>query len=730
MYVLATGSWQESLVDGWSAAQGTPEGSYHWEATLAGGFWDLYSYYEVSGFVQGVGEISGNVDVYYLFEMSGDITGVGYIFSDITAPEPIRIDGYCYGAGVIGSKFNFSRRRSLYPSLRRDLSYAYKDAPIAAIEYVDFSPNKIINLISYEDSKFENTPDFYLIETLEGSGTFFSSRHYPYSPISSGKIDYLVTDIKAGNENNNPLFYQYELLYDIYSTEDGEVITLYKNNEVKINPAEYVIQCSYDVQGSGYERYSATTWRPFDPLKKIHRLRILLPVSMANKDDFFTVDYDKSIYGARSAQRELLELTPLYQQGIDYIVTSGVHLTSSTKIKNDSKVLYLVKDPEDRIKPIGIEPPIYQPDQISQWRLRLNPGSLLTQSGIYNNEPERFYRLTNKYAETYENKYVPITNVRPIRISESIIQVAQYPIFIDETLYKFPTYQIDLYDKTNLSLTSEPGKVAIEVNGVSRTNIKILSIDRKKGYLQLSETLDPTDEIELDFYVDPDYHIVLENLELNPKISTTQALYKISDFPSGLGVAVREYSSDPNTQYVYLYNPSLPESSRSYYMVPEIGASGAIVTSGSFFSICELDLNRMSTDMVKVTDARRVGGGVADEKLLDQWFAENSSISIRDKDSYVGKAFYGGDPTSFGSSVIIHVPSGVIYSARDRWIASLSGVVADPIEAKDRGTREFNFYLDQVIKRYISAGTDYMLIPIDASGNFMNIMNLNYDYSV
>jgi hypothetical protein len=138
----------------------------------------------------------------------------------------------------------------------------------------------------------------------------------------------------------------------------------------------------------------------------------------------------------------------------------------------------------------------------------------------------------------------------------------------------------------------------------------------------------------------------------------------------------------------------------------------------------------MSTDMVKVTDARRVGGGIVDEKLLDKWFVENSGLSIRDKDSYVGKAFYGGDPTSFASAVVIHVPSGVIYSARDRWIASLSGVVNDPIEAKDRGTREFNFYLDQVIKRYISAGTDYMLIPIDSSGNFMNIMNLTYDYSV
>ena len=39
---------------------------------------------------------------------------------------------------------------------------------------------------------------------------------------------------------------------------------------------------------------------------------------------------------------------------------------------------------------------------------------------------------------------------------------------------------------------------------------------------------------------------------------------------------------------------------------------------------------------------------------------------------------------------------------------------------------EFNFYLDQVIKRYVSGGTSYVIIPIDASGDFMDTVRLDY----
>ena len=732
-YIPKVASWESSLVDGWVPVV-SGETYYYWEPSLAGGFWSAYLETVMSGEIYGEGLISGDVQHYIMCAISGDVTGIGYIFSEIGYKEPIAISGECYGIGSIYSRFNFSRQRALTPILKRNSTYDLSDAPIAAIEYVDFSPNKVLNVISREDSIYENTAEFYLTETVTKDGTYFPITHYPYIDNASGKMDYLVTDYKAQGQNGKALFYQYELLFDAYTIEDGEIVTLYKNNEVKIDRSQYVIQASYDLLGRGAERYGATTtttWHPLDPSQTIHRIRILLPIDHSSQNDFYIVTYNKSVYGARTAQTELVELVPIYTKETDYIIVeSGILLTPTSKINSDTQTLYINKDPEDRIRPVCIDPPSFQPDEISSWRLRLNPGSVLTRSGLYNNQDERFYLLDNKYIDDDPKQFYAITNVKPVYISENIVKVDQYPIYINEETYIYPNYTIGLYDKKDLSLTTEVGLVSIEVNGKSRTDIKILSIDRKRGYFQLSEPLDQTDEIEFNFYVDPTYYFVLENLELNPKVTGGSEMYHISGFMKGLGVALKEY--DPHNQHTffpYIYDSFLPESSRTYYEVPPIGETPSTCPSisGNFWPIGEISINRISTDIIKLTDARRIGGGVEDNSLLESWFSNRPEISIRECDSYLGKAYYGGDPQSFGGNVVIHVPSGVLYGARDRWIASLSGVVNDSIEQVERGTREFNYYLDKVIKRYVSAGTDYILIPVDISGNFLKIENLTYD---
>ena len=747
-YIPKVASWESSLVDGWIPVV-SGETYYYWEPSLAGGFWSTYFETVMSGEIYGEGLISGDVQYYIMYAISGDVTGVGYIFSDIVSNEPIVISGHCYGIGSIYSRFNFSRQRALTPILKRDSTYDLSDAPITAIEYIDFSPNKVLNIVSREDSVYENTAEFYLTETIFNdviystkflyscskidiiASNLFPITHYPYIDSASGRIDYLVTDYRSQGQNGKALFYQYELLFDAYTIEDGETITLYRNNEVKIDKSQYILQASYDLLGDGAERYSTTTWRPLDSSRTIHRLRLLLPVDYSSRDDFYTVDYNKSVYGARTIQKELVELNKIYEEGIDYtVVESGLLLTSTSKIAADTQSLYISKDPDDRIKPVSIDPPSYQPDTITSWRLRVNPGSILTRSGLYNNQPERFYFLENKYIA--DGHYYTVTNVKPLSVFENIVRFDQYPIYIDELNYKYPTYTVGLYDKKDLTRVTDIGLVSIEINGKARTDIKILSVDRQKGYFQLSEALDQTDEIEFNFCVDPAYYMTIENLELNPKVTSGSGLYHISGFMDGFGIALKEYNpSDVHTHFPYIYDSSISESSRIYYEIPAIGVpSGYAYADGNFWTACEVDINRLSTDMIKATDARRIGGGVAEDSLLETWFSNRPEISIREKESYLGRAYYGGDPQSFGSTIVVHVPSGVLYGARDRWIASLSGVVTDSTEQVDRGTREFNYYLDKVIKKYISAGTDYILIPVDISGNFMKIENLTYDNTI
>lgn len=724
-YRTKVAGWQSSLADGW-IGYGTVHEHYKWENRLAGGFWDTYCQIDASGYVAGVGYISGNIDYYILYAVSGDMAGVGYIFSDVEARESLHISGSIEGIGYVGSKINFSRQKSVYPELRVDETYPSNDCPIAAFEYIGFSPNKVLNTLSYEDEVYENTREYYITEIINKRGSVFPIKHYPYISDISGKVPYLVTNYES-NIFSKPLFYTYELLFDVYSNEDAETVTLYKNNERVVNKDEYIVQFSYELLNEDNDRYVAPNdrWRDFDQTKTVHRVRILLPIEFSDPSDFYTVSYNKSVYGARSPQRELVELRPIYKEGKDYFIYSGGLMLNDPEstIPETTSSLFIVKDPDYRIKPLGVEPPVYQPDEISSWRLRLNPGSILINSGLYNGTEPRSYLLENLYA----SGNIPITNVKPIAVLDNVLRLRESPIYVDTTKYVHPKYEIELYDKKDLTLVDTIGKFSVEVNGVARTDLRITSIDRHKGYIMLDTTLQQTDEIELNFYVEQSGYMVVDNLELNPKVLSGGSMFHISGYPDGLGIAMRPYDSgNSNTFYPYIYDSSLPEASRTYRMIPELGDVTHIGYFENMLPVCELNINRLSTDMVKITDARRIGGGIDDETDLESWMVNTTGVNTREKDWYTNKGYYGGDPLSFASNIVIHVPSGVLFEGRRRWIDSLSGIHPDPREAYNRGTREFNFYLDQVIRRYISAGSDYILIPINSSGNFMDIVTLDY----
>ena len=276
-------------------------------------------------------------------------------------------------------------------------------------------------------------------------------------------------------------------------------------------------------------------------------------------------------------------------------------------------------------------------------------------------------------------------------------------------------------------MVDDIGKLSIEVNGVSRSDIKVLSVDRYKGFMMLDQSLAPTDNIELNFYVDNSGYYKIDNLELNPKVTDSASLFHISGYLDGLGIALRPYDSgNSDTFYPYIYDSSIEKEDRTYRMIPPIGSASTTTNFSGMYDLCEININRLSTDMVKFTDARKSGGGIKDDKELLKQITSIQDFNIHELDWYTTKAQYGGEVLSKASNIIINVPSGVLFEGRTRWINSLSGVYADPRDAEEKGIKEFNFYLDQVIKRYISAGANYILIPIDSNGNFMDIVTLDY----
>lgn len=755
---MAVASYRSRLTGGWFRHDGQ-EPDYL--QSMTDGFWTTEEPdFNISGDIAGKGLISGQVNQWFYihendidiagrglvsaeffinqpFYVSGVVAGKGEITSDILFNIPIRVSGCVIGKGKPFMRLNYSKMNALNPILKaQNAGYFTEDCPVAAIEYQGFSPNKIINITDQSDDIFENTESFYVVEDIQYSGgaDYYPIQHYPYSSLSSGLIDYLVTDTRSDNQNGQPLFYQYELLFDARSASaDTLVRNIYKNNETIVDKKLYEVQISNNLISQGNSRYSSATWGAPSGLfgSVVKRARVLLPMDFSDQDAFYTVEYDKVVNGVVSYQKELVELRALYNKEIDYNITeSGLVLASGTNISNANSIM-IIKDPQFRVAPLEIAAlkdqdsfVSYVSDAVSSWNLRLNIGSFLRPSGFYTGDTESFYYLPN----TNTSGRLPIANVKPELIGSNVLKVKAAPIYIDtgSGFFSYPDYKIQIYDKIYPYLADPEGKIAIDVNGVTRQDIKVLSIDREKGYLLLDKDLNPTDEIEVSYYIENNSSLVVENLELNPKVNDGTTLFHISGYLDGLGVAMLAYDGTDDTKYPYIYNPNESESSRVAHSLPPIGGISVSVpwNSGDFFTICKLDINRLTKDIVKLTDARRVGGGV-DTDLIKDWFKEiyGKSSKLHESEWYTTNGYYDGEPLAYNGAVIIHIPETNISGMRQQWIDHFAKEMDEYNEAIKVGTKEFNYYLDQVIKRYISAGSDYILFPT-VSGEVTDILYL------
>jgi hypothetical protein len=627
------------------------------------------------------------------------------------------ISGNISGVGQPSYYLNISRTQAFNPQLIcTEQPYQGGDCPIAAIEYEGFSPNKIVNLISRENDIYENTQDFHKMETLSYSGTNYPITHYPYSSTNNHKLEYLVTDY--GN-----LFYQYELLFDAYSDISGIAIkNIYKNNETVVNKNDYKIQYSYNLLKDGNLRYSSTTWENIKSAT-VHRIRVLLPFEFSSKKDFYTIDYNKIVNNVNVYQKELIELKAIYKADTDYSITSsGLNVLSGGKLNTKGAPINIIKDPSKRVNPLDIitikSQNTYMSDKDAQWKLRLNIGAFCTKSGLYTGNSGYLYNVEN----IYNSSNIAITNIKPTYVNKNILQVKETPIDVDESQYVYPNYRINLYDKTSSGLYSPSGTFAVDINGKTRQDIKIKSLDRQKGFIEFNTTFNVTDEIELSYYLNNSGFVMLENLELNPKISTSGGFaFHINNYTDGLGIALAPYSSGG---VPYIYNISTPYTASGIYDVGSLSSS-SVTMDDSYFRICEIDLNKLTPDLVKLTDARRIGSLEIDNKLED-WFRTNLSGNYyHEKDWYSDLGNYDGKALSGSSLIIIHLPDTTITSIKQKWIDHFK-TYTNVEDAELIAEREFKHYIDQVIKRYISAGTDYIIMPVISGVISGSILDLGH----
>lgn len=625
----------------------------------------------------------------------------------------IGIEGTC----SLGYFINRSKTSTFNPYITiESAAYNPGDFPIAAIEYAGFSPNKIISINHRDQEIYENTSDFGIVETLyysEDSG-LYPITHYAHSSSFNDKLDYLVTEYNSDGQNGKPLFYQYEPMFNIASEVSGIApINIYKNNETKLKPSEYKIQYSYNLLSTTNPRYSGTVWEPIRK-ENTHRARILFPYESHSPDIFYSIEYTKSINNISSYQKEIIELRPIHDKSDYSIVNSGLIVNISGRIQNTKTPLNIVKNPATRINAIDLisikGQNGYVSDTSAQWKLRLNLGSFLIASGFYNNATEKMYNLEDHYNSGI---YIPLTNIKPKLVDTNILKIKEAPIYINESVFTYPNYNINIYDKTASGITEEEGTLSIDVNGITRNDIKIKSIDRVKGYIELDKDLDSTDEVEVSCYLDNSGWILLENLELNPKINDSISAYHISGYYDGLGIALRPWDGLSGTWYPHIYDASVDEASRTAYSivpVPESDSSGVPWIDDEFFTICDININRLTTEMVTLTDARRVGGGIDRYSQLDEWVQNKLNTTSHEIEWYTDRGNYDGTPLPHAGTIVLHIPNESLNAERQNWIDYYKKTLG-PDEAEKKAIDEFNFYLDQVIKRYVSAGTNYIILP-------------------
>lgn len=681
-------------------------------------------------------------------------------------------------------------------------SYDSSDCPVCTVQMDGFSPDKIINTIDYSDMIYSNSHNYHKSVVLSKKDEANQYKISYYEVDENYYNDYLITNFVSNN--NKPLYYSYELKFDAFGVTASDIITIYKNNEQIVPASDYIIQFAditftdnyyNDNNNPAYLRYSNNIeWtNNFNNQEDIHRVRVLLPIDFHNVNDFYTIRYNKHLYNVNfPIHTELIELNVLYKFGSDFDIIedsddklSIIHIPESSSFPSDVPEIYIIKDPESIINPLGsfsLDKQGPQTDNISSWNLRVNGGKFIMPSDYKGENINSFNLQYVDYSseQTQEDRFQPLTYVVPDLLAANILKVDQTPIYINDDDYLYPDYNITVYHSKTVDIDDIPsGSIGIDVDNVMINDIDISSIDRNKGYILTNKTFTVNDNINLFYYTDMNSNIFIRNLELNPKLQKNYGFNSDSEKKlfNTIGIVLRklpeslEDLTTPEEKSKYYYpwffefDEDLTDNQFTFYRAttyPSITtadsmlgklihnpySSDGVGEDGEFLLLAILSVNKLTPDTLTITDARKFGGGI-NPKNIDR-------LDANQKNSYTDVGFYDGEPVPHGGTIIIHIPQKIVENLISRWENSnmfgpslytdISSTEIQEILNNLEGGEENEFYeyynnllqgrnnkgdpakedflrmrskwakkqashyLDQIIKKYIPAGTQYILL--------------------
>jgi hypothetical protein len=647
------------------------------------------------------------------------------------------------------------------------------DCPIVVSQLINFNPNNIIKRNSYSNLIIENSDEYNIPIELKKVGGNFPLKRYITKNIGGFKsADLLITN--KVNVKNDPLFFEYQLKYDVSSFSLDSVVQIFKNNTVKVQESEFVVEYAYTDDGDPdllYDRYindgedtryaNTLKWREDNNNNKVNRCRVLLPLSFSSIDDFYTIRYVKRVFNVDyTTHMELIQLKGLYSSPSNYTIgNNNITLTSgfsTTDNPDNINSIYVIRNPYSKIelgKDISMQHNGDYDQSTSSWNIKVNTGSFV-RSEEELDKTTNYYKI--KYGYDQNNKYQIFSYIKPDVLGFNIIKINEAPIHIDG--YTYPNYNIQLFPKKDYDDHTLPsGSVGLSLSNEDVVSLGISSIDTFKGHILFNKSIEDIDNLHVTCYVDMEESIYIRNLELNPRLYNSQ--FKTM---KNIGIAVRKYTHTSSTSvnfspyYFDFDNPTkfylgstAPGSTAD---APVDGAlswnpyTSNFTKDGEFLPIANITLNELSPNLIKLTDARVIAGGIDKNKL--------NLLGNNEKNSFVSLGYYNGETLPYDSLKIIHIPKSVYTTLVNRWkdsglfnqttytdvtqyelerlLAStdpndlvkieyynklLNGESAIGDQSKDPYSvmldkwahKEASYYLDRLIKKYLSAGMQYIL---------------------
>lgn len=663
-------------------------------------------------------------------------------------------------------------------------TYPLKNCPIATVELEKFTSNNIINMIGYENTITYNSEVYSTVEELTNISGSFPITHYLNNKY---KLNYLITE--KVNAKNVPVFFTYELKYDCSAITKSDTVQIYKNNEELVPQSEYVIEFGdvtlyNNFTGSNdpnKNRYgSDIIWSSeFNSNNTYHRVRVLLPLSFHNPDDFYIIRYVKNLFNINyETHFELIELQQLYKIDTNYKITSDNKINQLVGI-GDSNILYCVKHPDSQIKVKSVYNLITHEDseENTSWCLKINNGEFIRSIDNFGTTTE-FYNC--EFPNRENLKYQPLSYVKPKIIDDNIIKLEEVPIYISG--YVYPNYNINIFPNTTYSNASIKGSIGINLDNNLVEDLSITSIDRNKGYILFNKNFDKTLDMSFFIYVDMTKNIYIRNLELNPRLKTKYGFNSQSNFKfKEIGIAIRKTPANMNPlsdttdyTYPYFFDYTQPNNDGTFtfyksQLTPSANYTTETIddmlvwnpynsdvnTSGNFIPIASIKLNKLNPDVLTITDARVINGGFDKSK---QYLLSNNELN-----SFTDIGYVDGELLPHQGLKIIHIPRKIYNDLVSRWKNSglfnsnqyidITEYELDKLKDENPENQQYydailqgnttlneqykspyvkmlndwaeyeaSYYLDRMIKKYISAGMQYILMD----ENF-KLINLKLD---